>query len=102
MKLVSIDQAQTTWLFPVEEIVPMSGAEGPRIIAAISSRYSFTHSPTNPTREDIQKNGLKFASGSFIFVKQRVNIIELIVFNDGIVALSTSTEAAEAFPSDLL
>ncbi len=101
MKLVSVDQARTTWLFPVEEILPLAGANGPRIVAEITSRYNFSQPPLNPTREDIEKNGLKFAAGSVTLGKQRLNIPELIVFTDGIVASSTSTEGAEDFLSDL-
>jgi hypothetical protein len=90
-------RGKSTWLFPVEEILPLGGADGPKITAAITSRYAFRHPPANPTREDIEKNGLKFAGGQMVHDGHPANIIEFIVFNDGIVAVSTSTEDAEAF-----
>jgi hypothetical protein len=102
MNLVSLESGRTTWLFPVEEIIPLGGADGPKIIAAISSKYTFTHPPANPTREDIDKNGLKFAGGQMLHEGKIANIGEFIVFNDGIVAVSSSTELAESFLQDVI
>jgi len=101
MNIVSLESGRTTWLFPVEEILPLGGADGPTIIAAISSKYKFTHPPASPTREDIDKNGLKFAGGQIVHKGKIANIAEFIVFNDGIVSVSTSTESAEAFLQDI-
>jgi hypothetical protein len=101
MNMVALESGRTTWLFPVEEIIPLGGADGPKIIAAISSRYKFTHPPANPTREDIDKNGLKFAGGQMLHEGKLANIGEFVVFSDGIVAISSSTELAESFLQDI-
>jgi hypothetical protein len=101
MNLVSLESGRTTWLFPVEEIIPLGGADGPKIIAAISSKYKFTHPPANPTREDIDKNGLKFAGGQMLHEGKIANIAEFVVFSDGIVAILSSTELAESFLQDV-
>jgi hypothetical protein len=101
MDIVSLESGRTTWLFPIEEILPLGGADGPKIIAALSSKYKFTHPPANPTREDIDKNGLKFAGGQMARKGKIANITEFIVFADGIVAQSTLTENAEAFLQDI-
>jgi hypothetical protein len=101
MNVVSLENGRTTWLFPVEEILPLGGADGPKTIAAIASKYQFTHPPANPTGEDIDKNGVKFAGGQMIRDGRVANITEFIVFNDGIVSASASTEAAEAFLRDI-
>jgi hypothetical protein len=101
MNIVSLESGRTTWLFPVEEILPLGGADGPKIIAAISSKYGFTHPPANPTREDVDKNGLKFAGGQMVHKGKIVNVAEFVVFNDGIVAVSASTENAEAFLQEI-
>jgi hypothetical protein len=101
MNIVSYESGRSTWLFPVEEILPLGGSDGQAIVAAISSKYKFLHPPANPTREDIEKNGLKFASGRMVGDDYSANILEFIVFNDGIVAASTSTEHAEAFLKDI-
>jgi hypothetical protein len=101
MNIISLESGKSTWLLPVEEILPLGGADGPKITAAITSRYEFRHPPANPTREDIDKNGLKFAGGQMVCDGRAVNIIEFTVFNDGIVAVSASTENAEAFLNDI-
>jgi hypothetical protein len=101
MNIVSLESGRTTWLFPVEEILPLGGADGPKIIAAISAKYKFTHPPANPTREDVDKNGLKFAGGQMAHEGKIVNVAEFVVFNDGIVSISTSTENAEAFLQEI-
>jgi hypothetical protein len=101
MNLVSLESGRTTWLFPVEEIIPLGGADGPKIIAAISSRYKFTHPPTNPARDEIDKNGLKFAGGQMLHEGKIANIAEFVVFNDGIVAISSATDLAELFLQDI-
>jgi hypothetical protein len=101
MNLISLESGRTTWLFPVEEIIPLGGADGPKIIAAISSRYKFAHPPANPAREDIDKNGLKFAGGQMLHEGKLANIAEFVVFNDGIIAVSSSTELAESFLQDI-
>jgi hypothetical protein len=101
MEIVSLESGRVTWLFPVEEIIPLGGADGPNIVATLTARYRFTHPPANPTREEIEKNGLKFLAGQFDYGDGIANIIEFTVFNDGIVAVSTSTERAEAFLQDI-
>jgi hypothetical protein len=101
MKLISIEVGRTTWLFPVEEIMPLAGTDGKKIIAAITDGYGFSHPPGNPTAEEIEKNGLKFAGGHFRFNNELMNVGEFIVFNDGIVAQATTTEGAAAFLDDI-
>jgi hypothetical protein len=101
MNIVSFESGRSTWLFPVEEILPLGGSDGQIIMAAISSKYRFTHPPANPTKEDIEKNGLKFAGGQMVYDGNPVTIVEFIVFSDGIVAASSSTEYAEAYLQDV-
>jgi hypothetical protein len=102
MKLISIESGRTTWLFPVEEFTPAVGVDGKSAIQTIASRYNFAHVPQNPTREEIDKNGLKFASGDFLFEGETVSIGEFIAFNDGLVSIAITTERATAFLEDLV
>ena len=101
MEIVSLDSGRTTWLFPVEEILPLGGGDGPALVAAVAERYKFSHPPANPTKEEVDKNGLKFVGGQFAIGVARAPIIEFTVFNDGIVAVSLSTEQSEAFLQDV-
>jgi hypothetical protein len=41
MKIVTFDSARVTWLFPLEEFAPSSGANPPAILAEIAERYGF-------------------------------------------------------------
>jgi hypothetical protein len=101
MKLISIDMGRATWLFPTEEFLPLGGSDGEAIISEVSSRYSFRHPPANPTREDIDKNGLRFSGGNFAGPSGLTNLAEFVVYNDGIAATASSTEGAEAFLEDI-
>jgi hypothetical protein len=101
MKIISIDSGRTTWLFPAEEFMPIPGGDGKAIIQKITDRYSFSHPPLNPTREEIDKNGLKFMSGQFPFEGEKANIGEFAVYNDGLVAVANTTESGTAFLEEL-
>jgi hypothetical protein len=101
MKIISFVSARTTWLFPVEEFTPAGGGDGKEIIRRIVERYKFSHPPENPTREEIDKNGLKFSSGQFQFDGELVTIDEFIAYNDGIVAAANTTERSEGFLADI-
>ena len=61
----------------------------------------FTHPLANPTKEDVDKNGLNFAGGEMANSGKIVYVAEFVVFNDGIVSISTSTENAEAFLQEI-
>lgn len=101
MKIISFVNGRTTWLFPVEEFTPAGGANGKEIVARIAAKYNFSHPPENPTREEVEKNGLKFAGGQFKFEEELVSIDEFIAYNDGIVASANTTERTEAFLKDI-
>lgn len=103
MRLIAVDVGRTTLLFPLEEITPLEPIMGGKLTAALVARYGFKLFPSeNMPREELNKNGAKFENGQFVYMDKPVPIAELAVFSDGIVANSTSTEAASAFISDLL
>lgn len=102
MEVVSFDTGRATWLFPTEEFVPLGGADAMAIIQKVADRYQFRNSPENPNREEVDKNGLKFSTGIFEFQGRRTGIGEFILYNDGIVAVSNTTEHALAFLDDLI
>lgn len=101
MEIVSFETGRVTWLFPTEEFIPLGGTDGMRIIRNVAERYEFRNAPENPTREDIDKNGLRFATGVFEFESKRSVIGEFAMYTDGLVAVSTTTEQAGAFLDDL-
>jgi hypothetical protein len=102
MEVVSFDTGRATWLFPTEEFVPLGGADGITIIQKVVERYEFKNFPTNPTREEIDKNGLKFATGIIETQGNRAPIGEFVLYNDGIVAVSNTTERSAVFLDDIV
>lgn len=101
MKIVSLDTGRATWLFPTEEFIPLGGADGIKIVQTVAERYEFKNYLQNPTREEVDKNGLKFSGGVFEFEGIRSAIGEFALFNDGIVASSNTTEHSDAFLRDV-
>jgi hypothetical protein len=101
MEVVSIETGRATWLFPTEEFVPLGGIDGTVIIQRVAERYQFKNFPQSPTREETDKNGLKFLTGIFEFQGKKAGIDEFALYNDGIVVVSNTTEHSNAFLDDL-
>lgn len=101
MEIVSLDTGRVTWLFPTEEFVPLGGADGVAIIRQVAERYQFRNFPENPNREELDKSGLKFSGGVFEFRDRRAAVTEFVLYNDGIVAVSNTTEHSAAFLDDV-
>jgi hypothetical protein len=102
MKVISFDSARATWLFPLEEFAPASGANAPSILIAVAERYSFAQRPGITTREDMEKKGLPFGVGQFKVNGAAVIINDFGIYNDGLVAVAERTEWAEAFLEDVV
>jgi hypothetical protein len=101
MKVITFDNARTTWLFPLEEFAPSSGPNPPSIVNAIAERYKFTQKPDITTREDMDKKGLVFGIGQFTVNGTTAMVNDFAVYNDGIVAICRTTELGEAFLNDV-
>jgi hypothetical protein len=102
MEVVSFDTGRVTWLFPTEEFVPLGGTDGILVIQQVAERYEFKKFPENPTREEVDKNGLRFGTGIFETGGKRLAIAEFVLYNDGIVAVSNTTERSEDFLNDIV
>lgn len=103
MKIVSYESARVTILFPFEEIVPLGGVDGPTIFANLIEKYDFKIGPDpKRSKEEIDRNGLKFERGRFDFNGNLVNIQELTAYSDGLVVTANTTERAEAFAEQVL
>ena len=101
MRVVSFDNARVTWLFPLEEFAPASGATPQSILAEIGERYNFTRRPDVTTREDMNQKGLLFGVGRFTTKDQSVMINDFAIYTDGIAAVSERSDFAEAFLNDV-
>lgn len=102
MDIISIDTGRTTWLFPTEEFVPLGGTDGLSIIYKVAERYQFKNFPQQPTREDVEKNGLRFAAGIFETNGKKATINEFALYNDGLVAVANTTEHSNSFLEDIV
>jgi hypothetical protein len=101
MRVISFDNSRVTWLFPLEEFAPASGASPQSILAEIGDRYEFTRRPDVTTREDMNQKGLLFGVGRFLFNGKSVMVNDFAIYNDGIAAVSETSGFAEAFLSDV-
>jgi hypothetical protein len=102
MEIISLDSGRATWLFPTEEFFSLGGADPMAIVHGVAQRYQFRNAPENLTREEIDKNGLKFSAGIYEFKGKRVGLGDFILYSDGIVAFSNTTEHSDAFLDDLM
>jgi hypothetical protein len=101
LKIVKFDSARATWLFPLEEFLPVAGASSPSVISQLAARYGFAQVPTITTQESMAKNGLRFGMGQFEIDGIRFIVTDFVVYNDGIVAVAEKTDWAEAFLEDV-
>lgn len=101
MRVINYDSSRVTSLFPLEEIIPLSGVNDREIIEALTGRYKFLKSP-DLTKDDVTKDGYKFASGQFSFESSIFRITEFSIFRDGLVILATKTDGSEAFLEDVI
>jgi hypothetical protein len=102
MKIVAYEASRMTVLFPLEEVTPLGGPTSDKIVDKVAERYEFTKLPNlNVTNDEIDKSGIRFERGILKKAGSNINIIEFVVFNDGVVIGSQTTEDAELFWSDI-
>jgi hypothetical protein len=101
MRVINYDSSRVSSLFPLEEIIPLSGVNDREIIEALTGRYKFLKSP-DLARDDVSKDGYKFASGQFSFKTSIFRITEFSIFRDGLVIIATKTDGSEAFLEDVI
>ncbi len=98
---MSYDSSRSTWLFPLEEFAPASGASPQSILAEIGDRYDFTQKPSITTRDEMNQKGLPFGVGRFAVDGRTIMINDFFIYNDGIAAVSETTDFADAFLEDV-
>ena len=101
MKFISIISGRAVWLFETLALNPR-GFDLQPVYMAIKNRYGFS-SPKN--REDVENasDGIKFLNGTFKVSSRDQCPMDLIFFNDGVVAeTKSSTVHADAFLEDVL
>lgn len=101
MKLLSVEQARSIWLFPMADMNP-SGKFLYPIIGDIISRYKFSNIPD--IAEAIKNNqGIILGNGAFAHKKHGEISADLGIYNDGLVGdTKTDSDASDTFIDDLL
>jgi len=102
MKLISVDTAKATWLFPLTELNP-AGRSFTQIFADLKKRYSFQKAPSHSLDYDSDAKGLVFNEGEFVNRKGNAVVVKLSLFSDGAVAETwSSTIDSEDFLKDAM
>ena len=86
MKVISVDSARTTWLFPLAELNP-TGKSMNDMFMKLKDRYKFKKSPAHMFDVDATaKKGFVFEQGEFLNREGVLVVVKLSIFTDGAVA----------------
>lgn len=101
MKLLSVEQARSIWLFPFGDINP-SGKYIVPISMKLVERYKFANVP-NIVDSIKNDKGILFGTGVFVHGKRGEVTVDIGIYNDGIVGdTKADTDASEEFLHDVL
>jgi len=102
MKLISVDTARASWLFPLTELNP-TGRSFTQIFSDLKKRYSFQKAPSHSLDYDAEAKGLIFNEGEFVNREGNTVLVKFSVFSDGVVADTwSSTADSEDFLKDAM
>jgi hypothetical protein len=102
MRIIAVDSARTTWLFPLVEINP-TGKSLTDVFTQLKQKYNFKKAPEHMFDVDPAKKGLIFEQGEFVNRDIVPVVVKLSVFTDGLVAdCWSSTRDTEDFLKDLM
>jgi hypothetical protein len=101
MKVINYDASRVSSLFPLEEVLPLSGINDREIIEAVTQRYKFLKSP-DLAKDDIAKDGYRFSSGQIPFDSSVFRINDFSIFRDGLVINAATTDGSEFFLNDVI
>jgi hypothetical protein len=105
MKLLHIGTARTIWLFTLLDLNPRGQAITQEAIERISERYKFKAPPTVSVALEAQRKNepVYFAAGEFMSMSGVNVIVDLKVYNDGLLAdCRSNTKDSERFLADLM
>lgn len=103
MRIINYEMGRVIRIIPMEEIRPSGGIHPPTILRRIAERYAFANTPElKRSWEDSQQDGLVFQLGKMNDDIRTINIVEFKLYNDGLVATTTTTEDSDIFLNDLL
>jgi hypothetical protein len=92
MEILSIELGRSIQLVVPDEVRSTLGISLPEVARLLTERYGFA---IPPDMADAQKSGLKFKEGRVISGNRMINIKELGIFNDGIIADTYNTSDSD-------
>jgi hypothetical protein len=101
VKVINYDASRVTCLFPLEEVIPLSGVNDREIVESVGSKYKFLKMP-DLSKDTLAKEGYKFFSGQFAFGGSIFRINDFSIYQDGLVINAPSTDGSEAFIDDVI
>lgn len=100
MKLIAYDSARAVQFFIMEEVRPQHGLDIPKLYDALTNRYGFASRTTDLTQA--ASNGMRFAQGRLSVGNIQTTILELQIYNDGIIASCPTSDEADRVLGDLM
>lgn len=102
MKVISVNSARTSWLFPLSELNP-TGKSVTEVFLQLQKKYNFRKAPAHMFDIDQTSKGLVFEQGEFVNRDIVPIIVKLSIFTDGLVAdCWSSTRDSEDFLKDVV
>ena len=102
MRVLNVVAARSTWLFELADLNPKGKSLFPEIIDWLKDTYNFKEAPELAAKVDDSK-GLPFKKGEFQAREEVFVDVELTMFNDGLVAnSSSSTEDTDKFLENVI
>ncbi len=93
MNLLSINQARSVWLFPLNDLNPRGKIIERDVVSEMATRYKFAKAPdVKEIVEAREKNkGLIFADGLFKSTSGEIINVTLTIYRDGLIADTRSS-----------
>jgi hypothetical protein len=102
MRLIGTEAGRVVQVVHADEVRPSQGFDLPRLVHIVSNKYGFSTTPTDYAGFT-QPNGLRFERGRFgTPADDVVAILDLSLFNDGIIAGCADTEIADRVVNDVI
>jgi hypothetical protein len=102
MKIIHVEIARATWLFPLQELNP-TGRSFTQAFIELKDRYKFKKAPAHTLDFDAEAKGLIFDQGEFVNREGVPIIAKLSIFTDGIVSDTwSSTKDSEDLLEDVM
>ncbi|HLG14951.1 MAG TPA: hypothetical protein VJH03_10680 [Blastocatellia bacterium] len=104
MKLISTLLGRVIFSVPVDEMLPQGGVHLPDVLPMLTERYGFLTSPSlSDSLGKVREQGMRFETGKFRRDDGEDRVVQdLTVWNEGIVASTSTTEDAEELLNDFL